>query len=902
MNSVVMCSMLKLAFVALLSHYRMISVQALLPSQRLSVRSLRPLQFSPVDVADQLPHFQLAAEAVTSQLSHLSHTSSLPVSDLALTTGEDLGAIGESTDGGALLAVLGNDLLIFLCATIGIVPLFKALNASPVIGFLSAGLLMGPAGLGLFSDLSDMESLADAGVLFLLFEQGLELTVERLKNLRKYAFGMGTLQVLLCTAAFFTFPFLGGITFLENFIGSPAEVVEYTRFDEALVIGAALSLSSSAFVLKIMQERGQLATKSGSAALGILLLQDIAVVPLLVLLPIIENSQGSMPMSEQAALLGVTFLKAILGLGGILVVGGQVTKFLFALIATTRSSETFVALVLLVALGTGALTDYIGLSSTLGAFTAGTLLAESNYRTQIESDIKPFRGLLLGLFFLTTGASVDPVVIREQWTTVLALLTGLLAFKAVITTSLGPLFGLSKSESVKTGLLLSGGGEFAFVVLTLADRLNVIPDKLAKVLVGVVVLSMALTPTLGTLGDKIAEYFEAQEKKSMINELSDGNVSVEGGKFSVPGQDASVVSTPTELDSKSSALADDVLIKYDDEGETSFADGIAGSEIVICGFNRVGQTVASFIQDTEINGRARGNRSKDIMRYVGFDLDPKVVIENFREGKRVLYGDGSLSMVLETAGVTAPKLFIITYENREMVVQSVERLRQSYPTTPIYARAADSEQINMILEAGATQVFSDEIEASLRMAYNVLDRFDLPLTSDPNVPKDVSKLIKKGREDLEMEQKVNYDAYHAEKYLNNNPDPNRAILRDGSPFKRFETIIEDQAKKASNFAADMNTLMDSSIDAKSSRQEPKPRFTPLTSQQQQNVDVSKGGKELELVEGVDICTIPSKNSVVGEEVEEKEKQATEPTSSSELVEGVDICTIPERPNKKNQEE
>ena len=902
MNSVVMCSMLKLAFVALLSHYRMISVQALLPSQCLSVRSLRPLQFSPVDVADQLPHLQLAAEAVTSQLSHLSHTSSLPVSDLALTTGEDLGAIGESTDGGALLAVLGNDLLIFLCATIGIVPLFKALNASPVIGFLSAGLLMGPAGLGLFSDLSDMESLADAGVLFLLFEQGLELTVERLKNLRKYAFGMGTLQVLLCTAAFFTFPFLGGITFLENFIGSPAEVVEYTRFDEALVIGAALSLSSSAFVLKIMQERGQLATKSGSAALGILLLQDIAVVPLLVLLPIIENSQGSMPMSEQAALLGVTFLKAILGLGGILVVGGQVTKFLFALIATTRSSETFVAVVLLVALGTGALTDYIGLSSTLGAFTAGTLLAESNYRTQIESDIKPFRGLLLGLFFLTTGASVDPVVIREQWTTVLALLTGLMAFKAVITTSLGPLFGLSKSESVKTGLLLSGGGEFAFVVLTLADRLNVIPDKLAKVLVGVVVLSMALTPTLGTLGDKIADYFEAQEKESMINELSDGNVSVEGGKLSVPGQDASVVSTPTELDSKSSALADDVLIRYDDEGETSFADGIAGSEIVICGFNRVGQTVASFIQDSEINGRARGNRSKDIMRYVGFDLDPKVVIENFREGKRVLYGDGSLSMVLETAGVTAPKLFIITYENREMVVQSVERLRQSYPTTPIYARAADSEQINMILEAGATQVFSDEIEASLRMAYNVLDRFDLPLTSDPNVPKDVSKLIKKGREDLEMEQKVNYDAYQAEKYLNNNPDPNRAILRDGSPFKRFETIIEDQAKKASNFAADMNTLMDSSIDAKSSRQEPKPRFTPLTSQQQQNVDVSKGGKELELVEGVDICTIPSKNSVVGEEVEEKEKQATEPTSSSELVEGVDICTIPERPNKKNQEE
>ena len=251
---------------------------------------------------------------------------------------------------------LGNDLLIFLCATIGIVPLFKWLKASPVIGFLSAGLLMGPAGLHLFSDLDDMESLADFGVLFLLFEQGLELTVDRLKSLSKFAFGMGTLQVALCTAAFFTFPFVGGVQFLEFFMGSAASVVDITRIDEALVIGAALSLSSSAFVLKILQEKGQLATRFGAACLGILLLQDIAVVPLLVLLPIIETS-GPMPLSAQVALLGATFLKALLGLGGILVVGGSIVRFLFSLVAKTRSSETFVALCLLVALGTGKNTE-----------------------------------------------------------------------------------------------------------------------------------------------------------------------------------------------------------------------------------------------------------------------------------------------------------------------------------------------------------------------------------------------------------------------------------------------------------------------------------------------------------------------------------------------------------------
>jgi len=158
-----------------------------------------------------------------------------------------------------------------------------------------------------------------------------------------------------------------------------------------------------------------------------------------------------------------------------------------------------------VALGTGALTDSLGLSSTLGAFTAGTLLAESNYRTQIEADIKPFRGLLLGLFFLTTGATVEPSIIQEQLPTVVGLLGGLIAFKSIIITALGPRFGLTLAESVRTGLLLSGGGEFAFVLLTLADRLHVIPDQLAKILVGVVVISMALTPTLSSLGDKVRE-------------------------------------------------------------------------------------------------------------------------------------------------------------------------------------------------------------------------------------------------------------------------------------------------------------------------------------------------------------------------------------------------------------
>ena len=423
----------------------------------------------------------------------------------------------EEVESGGL-NILGKDLFIFLCATIGIVPLFRVLNSSPVLGFLSAGLLMGPAGLKLFSDLDDMERLADFGVLFLLFEQGLELTVNRIKSVSTFAFGYGSLQMLLCTVAFFIFPFIGGVQFLEFFVQSNPNLVDIQRFDEAFVIGTALALSSSAFVLQILSEKKELQNKFGSAALGILLLQDIAVVPLLVLLPILESSTGTDTLSSQVTLLATTFGKALLGLSGILFLGGKFIRKLFKIVSSTKSSETFVALCLLVVIGVGSLTDKLGLSSTLGAFIAGTLLAESNYRIQIEKTIQPFKGLLLGLFFLTTGASVDPQVITNDLPTVAALLFGLIVFKSVIIAAIGPFFKLTRAESAKLGMLLSGGGEFAFVILTLADRLEVIPSQLAKILVGVVVLSMAFTPTLSIWGEQLAKKIEEfQAERGIID-------------------------------------------------------------------------------------------------------------------------------------------------------------------------------------------------------------------------------------------------------------------------------------------------------------------------------------------------------------------------------------------------
>lgn len=334
----------------------------------------------------------------------------------------------------------------------------------------------------------------------------------------------------------------------------------------------------------------------------------------------------------------------------------RIVRYLFSLVAQTKSSETFVALCLVVALGTGALTDWLGLSSTLGAFTAGTLLAESNYRTQIESDIKPFRGLLLGLFFITTGASVQPNIIQDELPTVLALLTGLIAFKAVIITSLGPLFQLSKTESIRTGMLLSGGGEFAFVVLTLADKLHVLPDKLAKILVGVVVLSMALTPYLSNLGDIIANEIEKYEAKNNIKKVNELFAS------------ASTESSSSSATSESSG-----------HSEVSIREAV-----VICGFDTLGSSIAAYLSDPTV--RASVGDQSTAVDYVGFDLDPELVISGFRKGQRVLYGDASQPAVLLTAGVQVPRAFVVTYSEQEIRLKTVEKLREAFPDTPIITR------------------------------------------------------------------------------------------------------------------------------------------------------------------------------------------------------------------------
>eukprot|EP00775_Hariotina_reticulata_P005483 gene5483-5718_t len=452
---------------------------------------------------------------------------------------------------------LGYDFLTFLTTTVLIVPVCKSLKLSPVLGFLFAGVVLEQ--IGMLKDLKDMETLSELGVLFLLYEQGLELSLDRLK---------------------------------------------------AVVIAAALSMSSSAFVLQLLSERGEAPTRVGSATLGILLFQDIAVVPFLVLLPLIESHGGMEGASADTLLqmLGPTTATSLAGLGALLLGGRVVLRRFFEMVADSRSNEAFVALCLLTVGGSSLLTKQLGLSDTLGAFIAGVLLSETSFRTQVEADIRPFRGLLIGLFFMSVGGSINMAVLKDNYDIIFWMLLGLVSLKAAVNIMLGPLFGLSKAESIRTGFLLSQGGEFAFVLLSLACQLKLLPEELNQILIITVVFSMALTPALAEVGSRLADAVDAAEDSASDEE------------------ELPVVAL--EIDAVARVVG--ILQKVDDP-------------VVILGFGPQGQMVANMLSSPLAQP---SNRPR---RYIGFDLDYARVYASRRAGFNVAFGNGSRPDVLKAA-------------------------------------------------------------------------------------------------------------------------------------------------------------------------------------------------------------------------------------------------------------
>jgi CPA2 family monovalent cation:H+ antiporter-2 len=527
------------------------------------------------------------------------------------------------------------EVVILLATAVIVVALFKRLHLSPVLGYLVAGTLIGQNGFG-FIDSSDLEIFAKLGVVFLLFAIGLELTIDRLMVMRWHVFGFGSLQVLITSAVIGTVCFAVGLS-----------------VEASIVIGGALSLSSTAVVLRVIADNSAQSTQVGRISLANLLLQDFAVVPLLVLVPLLAKSGG-----DVGTALATATVKAFVAMLVIFFLGRMLLRPLFRLIASAKSNELFIATTLLVVLGVSMITEYLGLSLALGAFIAGLLVAETQYQHQVEDSIMPFKDLLLGLFFMTVGMSINIVAIYEQLDLIAALSMALIFVKAIIIFILCRLFHFPRGSALHAGLLLSQGGEFAFILFALAagPGLEIIDTNTAQLLLLVVTVTMALTPALSLLGKWLNQRIET--KTSHLNETF----------------------------VESSKLTDDL-----------------SNHVVIIGFGKVGEMVARMLTDQKVH-------------YVALDSDIKRVKEMSKRGFSIFHADPTKIESLERVGAHRAKTIIITIREQSSLKKVISVMRKSHPEVPIVVRTEDLRHSHSLRTLGATEIVPEKYEAALQLA------------------------------------------------------------------------------------------------------------------------------------------------------------------------------------------
>ncbi|KAL9285237.1 K(+) efflux antiporter 2 [Arabidopsis thaliana] len=553
------------------------------------------------------------------------------------------------------------DVLWLLLASVIFVPLFQKIpGGSPVLGYLAAGILIGPYGLSIIRNVHGTKAIAEFGVVFLLFNIGLELSVERLSSMKKYVFGLGSAQVLVTAAV------IGLITHYVAGQAGPA----------AIVIGNGLALSSTAVVLQVLQERGESTSRHGRATFSVLLFQDLAVVVLLILIPLISpnSSKGGIGFQAIAEALGLAAIKAAVAITGIIAGGRlfynalvfwytQLLRPIYKQIAENRNAEIFSANTLLVILGTSLLTARAGLSMALGAFLAGLLLAETEFSLQVESDIAPYRGLLLGLFFMTVGMSIDPKLLLANFPLIMGTLGLLLVGKTILVVIIGKLFGISIISAVRVGLLLAPGGEFAFVAFGEAVNQGIMTPQLSSLLFLVVGISMALTPWLAAGGQLIASRFELQDVRSLL---------------------------PVE----------------------SETDDLQG-HIIICGFGRIGQIIAQLL-------------SERLIPFVALDVSSDRVAIGRSLDLPVYFGDAGSREVLHKIGADRACAAAIALDTPGANYRCVWALSKYFPNVKTFVRAHDVDHGLNLEKAGATAVVPETLEPSLQLAAAVLAQAKLP--------------------------------------------------------------------------------------------------------------------------------------------------------------------------------
>ncbi|KAH6817883.1 K+ efflux antiporter 2 [Perilla frutescens var. frutescens] len=544
------------------------------------------------------------------------------------------------------------DMLWLLLASVIFVPTFQKIpGGSPVLGYLAAGILIGPYGLSIIRNVHGTKAIAEFGVVFLLFNIGLELSVERLSSMKKYVFGLGSAQVLVTAVV------VGLVAHYAAGLAGPA----------AIVVGNGLALSSTAVVLQVLQERGESTSRHGRATFSVLLFQDLAVVVLLILIPLISpsSSKGGVGFQAIAEALGLAAVKAVVAISAIIAGGRLLLRPIYKQIAENKNAEIFSANTLLVILGTSLLTARAGLSMALGAFLAGLLLAETEFSLQVESDIAPYRGLLLGLFFMTVGMSIDPKLLASNFPVITGTLGLLIAGKTILVAIVGRLFGVSIVSAVRVGLLLAPGGEFAFVAFGEAVNQGIMSSQMSSLLFLVVGISMALTPWLAAGGQLIASRFELHDVRNLL---------------------------PVE----------------------SETDDLQG-HIIICGFGRVGQIIAQLLSERLIPFVALDVRSDRVAIGRGLDLP-------------VYFGDAGSREVLHKVGAERACAAAITLDSPGANYRTVWALSKYFPNVKTFVRAHDVDHGLNLEKAGATAVVPETLEPSLQLAAAVLAQAKLPMS------------------------------------------------------------------------------------------------------------------------------------------------------------------------------
>ena len=535
------------------------------------------------------------------------------------------------------------DALVVLGTAGVVVPVVRRWGLSPVLGYLAAGAVLGPLGLGSISDafpvlswftISDAQNvagIAELGIVFLLFLIGLELSFHRLSTMRRLVIGLGGSQVLLTSAL----------------IAGAAMVVGKSP-PEAIVLGASLSLSSTAIVLELLSNQERLTTGVGRASFSVLLAQDLAVIPILLFVSILASQSGQSVLASLATAL----LQAAMALTIIVAFGRVLLRPMFRVVAMARSNELFIAAVLFVIVAAGVIADRAGMSMALGAFVAGLLLAETEYRKAIESTVAPFKGLLLGIFFFTVGMNIDfrDLVREPLW--IAGGVVGLIALKSLLLTGLGRLFRLSWPVAAETGLLLGPGGEFAFVGIGMAAAAGLMEARLASFALAVTSVTMALTPVLSVGARHLAARLTSSKPV-----------------------DAELMARP------------------------------AGGQrhAIVVGYGRVGKVVCALLRHHGIP-------------YIAADSDALTVTHDRRANHDVYYGDAADPRFLETCGLAKAAGVIITIHSADVIDEVVEHVRAIGPDILIVSRARDESHARHLYGLGATDAVPETIEASLQLS------------------------------------------------------------------------------------------------------------------------------------------------------------------------------------------